>query len=258
MIRRLLIFTGGVTVLLAGVCYLSHTRQFGYVGSWKSIGLRDGKLWYIWRATPIPDGEGFYVDDVSAVNRAMYHISMGARWRDVRAWPWLLGILAAVGYALILPPIRRLWKRPAPRWLVASLIAAFVLLTTLWTTSHLATVTFDRSDVHLRLSEGTAWAFVDRARTFTSLPWGTGLNVRRDSRLHVLELGGYFAWRRGAIMLNVPLGILILVLVVPTMVLARPDRRALIDHCKRCAYDLTGNLSGVCPECGTLVQIEPQ
>jgi hypothetical protein len=251
MIRRLLIFTGGVTIIFAGVCLFSHTWQFGYVGSWQSIGLREGKLWYIWRVTPISDGEGLYVDDASAVNRAMYQISMGARWRAEPVWPWVLGILAAVGYSLILPPIRRLWKRPAPRWLIGVLTGACVLLAALWTTSHLATVTFDGSDVHLRLSEGTAWVLFDRHRNYASLPWGTGWNVGGRASGLVLMLGGYFGWRGGEIMMNVPLGVLILVLVVPTIVLARPDRRAWTGHCKRCAYDLTGNESGVCPECGT-------
>ncbi len=27
-------------------------------------------------------------------------------------------------------------------------------------------------------------------------------------------------------------------------------RRRLPDHCKKCGYNLTGNVSGICPECG--------
>ena len=251
MIRRLLILTGGLTVILAGVCLVSHTWQFGYVGSWQSIGLRDGKLWYIWRVTPISDGEGLYVDDVSAVNRAMYHISMGARWREQPVWPWVLGIPAVVGYSLILPPIRRRWKRPAPRWLIGTLTAACVLLAVLWTTSHLVTVTFDGSHVHLNLSEGNVSMFIYRQPTLGGFPWGKGWNVYRGFPPLIVDTGGYFTWRGRAIMMRLPLGVLIVMLVVPTIVLARPDRRAWVGHCKRCAYDLTGNVSGVCPECGT-------
>ena len=29
------------------------------------------------------------------------------------------------------------------------------------------------------------------------------------------------------------------------------DRRAATGHCPACGYNLTGNASGVCPECGT-------
>ena len=39
----------------------------------------------------------------------------------------------------------------------------------------------------------------------------------------------------------------------------RRDRRRLSDgmpHCAKCDYNLTGNVSGICPECGTAV--EPQ
>lgn len=34
------------------------------------------------------------------------------------------------------------------------------------------------------------------------------------------------------------------------------DRRLRIPpgHCKKCGYDLTGNVSGVCPECGTAIE----
>jgi len=269
MIRRLLILVGGVTVLLAGVCLASHTWQFGYAVSWQSIGLREGKLWYIWRTAPISDGEGFYVDDASEINRAMHSISMGASWREEPVWPWLLGVLATVGYALILPPILRLWKRPSPRRLVGALSAVCVLLAALWTASRIVTVTFDGANVHLRLTEGDVAMFVYRQSLppgvswstgpfppnqrplLTGIPWGTGWNVYRGIPPLTVGTRGYFAWRGGDFTLRLPLDGLFLVFIVPTIVLARPDRRAWVGHCKRCAYDLTGNISGVCPECGT-------
>jgi len=34
---------------------------------------------------------------------------------------------------------------------------------------------------------------------------------------------------------------------------ARRDARVRLGHCAACDYDLTGNVSGVCPECGTRV-----
>jgi hypothetical protein len=181
----------------------------------------------------------------------MYHISMGARWREERVWPWLLGVLATVGYALILPPIRRHWKRPAPRWLIGVLTATCVLLAALWATSYLATVTYDGSHAHLRLTKGAVLVFVDRQQTLRSILSGTGWNVYRGIPPVVVGTRGYFTWRGGNIESSLPLGVLIVMLVVPTIVLARPDRRAWIGHCRRCAYDLTGNVSGVCPECGT-------
>lgn len=59
-----------------------------------------------------------------------------------------------------------------------------------------------------------------------------------------------------------PLGILLIVLV--TLLLRRNllawrlYRRARRGLCLRCGYNLTGNLSGICPECGTAVSRELQ
>ncbi len=251
MIRRLLIFVGGGAVIVGGICLLSDVWQFGYVGSWGSLGLRGGKLWYVWRTTPISDGEGFYVDDASDVNRAMYSISMGARFREKRMGPPVLGALAAVAYALVLPAILRRWKRPTPRWLIGLLTPTCILLAALWTTSHLATVTFDGSHVHLRLTEGSVSMFVYRHQTLGGFPWGTGWNVYRGIPPLVVDTGGYFTWRSGRIILRLPLGVLLVFFAVPTIVLARRPRQFGPGCCKRCAYDLTGNESGVCPECGT-------
>lgn len=48
----------------------------------------------------------------------------------------------------------------------------------------------------------------------------------------------------------VPLWVPLLVFFLPTLYLWRKERRPLPGHCRKCGYDLTGNESGVCPECG--------
>lgn len=40
---------------------------------------------------------------------------------------------------------------------------------------------------------------------------------------------------------------------VALMIYFRPKRGRTLGHCSRCDYDLTGNESAVCPECGTPV-----
>jgi len=50
--------------------------------------------------------------------------------------------------------------------------------------------------------------------------------------------------------LSVPLWIPLLLVVVPTVFLFRHERMYPGHCCQRCGYDLTGNTSGVCPECG--------
>jgi hypothetical protein len=47
-----------------------------------------------------------------------------------------------------------------------------------------------------------------------------------------------------------PLWMPFLIIAIPTAVLWRRDRRIPPGHCQNCGYNLTGNISGVCPECG--------
>jgi len=56
--------------------------------------------------------------------------------------------------------------------------------------------------------------------------------------------------------LIVPLWIPFLLTAIPTIMLWRRDRRRLVGHCRKCEYDLTGNVTGVCSECGTKVSAE--
>jgi hypothetical protein len=56
----------------------------------------------------------------------------------------------------------------------------------------------------------------------------------------------------GTVIVSVPLWILFLLASAPTALLWYLDRRRFPPgHCERCGYDLTGNTSGRCSECGT-------
>jgi hypothetical protein len=49
-----------------------------------------------------------------------------------------------------------------------------------------------------------------------------------------------------------PLWLLFVVVAAPTAFLWRWDRRRTRSgYCQECGYNLTGNASGICPECGT-------
>ena len=52
----------------------------------------------------------------------------------------------------------------------------------------------------------------------------------------------------------IPLWIPTLAIAVPTVWLWRRDRRHPPGHCRKCGYDLTGNVTGVCSECGVKVE----
>ena len=43
---------------------------------------------------------------------------------------------------------------------------------------------------------------------------------------------------------------MLLALIAPAVSILRRRRRVPEGHCRRCRYDLTGNTSGKCPECG--------
>ena len=53
--------------------------------------------------------------------------------------------------------------------------------------------------------------------------------------------------------LSCPIWMLVLPAALPTAFLLYRDRRYPPGHCQGCGYDLTGNESGVCPECGRAV-----
>jgi len=112
-------------------------------------------------------------------------------------------------------------------------------------------VTSDSTRVHFRLTEGAAVLYIDRQQADTGMPWGTGWNVYRGIPPLRVHFPGFVRFNSASIMLKAPLGILFVVLAVATIVLARPDKRAWPGFCSRCTYDLTGNESGICPECST-------
>ncbi len=56
--------------------------------------------------------------------------------------------------------------------------------------------------------------------------------------------------------IRIPLWILLLITATATVVLWRLDRRPLPGHCRQCGYNLTGNVSGKCPECGNPCRAE--
>lgn len=60
--------------------------------------------------------------------------------------------------------------------------------------------------------------------------------------------------------LAVLMGLVLAAAVVPTVRAWRwttLDEREIEGRCLKCGYDLTGNVSGVCPECGTPVRGTP-
>jgi hypothetical protein len=54
---------------------------------------------------------------------------------------------------------------------------------------------------------------------------------------------------------TIPFWMLLVLAALPTAFLWWRDRRSIPPgHCRKCGYNLTGNVSGRCPECGTPVR----
>ena len=117
-----------------------------------------------------------------------------------------------------------------------------------------------------RISFEAAWAAPGfRYPGFASpphggFPHGWFLVRRRE----VFPEGEYAKWRRwwrwesrwrtdvdnSWHMARVPLWLVLILVLMPTLLVWYRDRRIPFGHCRKCGYDLTGNVSGVCPECG--------
>jgi hypothetical protein len=57
----------------------------------------------------------------------------------------------------------------------------------------------------------------------------------------------------GGPFVNIPLWAPLLLAGMPTFWFWLRGRCKKPGHCQRCGYDLTGNTSGVCPECGAQI-----
>ena len=129
------------------------------------------------------------------------------------------------------------------------IISILLAVTTLVTTFGYASLTLGS---HLfEVSEG-AIGFLGNVKTDPAFQLGwlpsfgiIGLPVFTRSPL-------YFGWN-----VRLPFWIPFLVVSIPTYILWRRDRRKPEGCCQECGYDLTGNVSGVCPECGSKTGGQP-
>lgn len=105
--------------------------------------------------------------------------------------------------------------------------------------------------------------------TVTSLQWGVIPGRGGDWQQHEPQYGGadWHQFTRGglgfyaggankpipgvrSVGVCLPAPVLLLAAAVPPALYVRRRRRRNPGSCAQCGYDLTGNLSGVCPECG--------
>jgi hypothetical protein len=119
-------------------------------------------------------------------------------------------------------------------------------------------------DAEVSLARWTRLMWIDHSRT-NRRPWGCedvqgfcllhgGACVRLYDAQGILTdfSGPTSAWKVGA-----PHWFILLLVSIPLLLLLKRFMAYLKvspGNCTRCGYDLTGNISGVCPECGTAME----
>lgn len=126
--------------------------------------------------------------------------------------------------------------------------AVCILLLTLWIGSIGHTFGYIGPDVGVYFESG-GYVILGTGREISAMGW-TGIG---QSRWPVVW---WFACP--ALVILTPVWMPLLAVAVPTAFLwRREQRRSKSGHCRNCGYNLTGNVTGRCPECGTPTLIPP-
>jgi len=158
----------------------------------------------------------------------------------------------------------RVRLRPVLKW--SGTVACCLILVVLAVSNHLwvcRTWELRRADaprhwrVNLILKRGAVGFDAYRTSHPALTGWTFGA-VHEDASWitwHRLERHTYQPGLGERVEWDVPLWEPLLLVLIPTIVLWHQDRRSPPGHCRQCGYDLTGNESGRCPECGQPLEI---
>jgi hypothetical protein len=221
-----------------------------------------------WYPESVPPHGAAHIDEpglewtVPAIRRTF--VSAIGTWWTIRMPLWCATTLMVCADILLMRDRRRKarcvdprrpWLPLRPSFFWGSAVAS-MLLVTLWLASGRYSCTFHdkgRHAVELHhgmlsvrsipecvrwLWENPPWYCVSRAERF-ELDW-----VPHVADCMQSSVGSW--WE-----VNVPLWLPLLVTAIPAVRMVSGRRRVPSGHCQNCGYDLTGNVSGRCPECGS-------
>jgi hypothetical protein len=160
----------------------------------------------------------------------------------------------------------RLLLRLALDTLAISSLLACAGLVVLWVRSHQPHETLkDRDNLTIRAHDPRYWLISEKGRVIFCRQVGRNWDhPLRKFELAGIRFGGLWGERSMLWNLEVPYGFLVAAAcALPLARLwawrrRRRDRRRLRKGlCRRCGYDLRGNASGVCPECGSAITLKP-
>jgi len=145
---------------------------------------------------------------------------------------------------------RRSRTRRVLKWVA---LVGCVLLISAWAISIQYNIMVGWKKWKLTLLDGQLWLWEWRAPDEMCTGFRSYVETR-DPSFHTYGLtwvkGGLCPWIGGNRRWSAPLWLPLMLGIVPTAILWYRDRRPPKGHCQACGYDLTGNVSGVCPECG--------
>lgn len=129
-----------------------------------------------------------------------------------------------------------------------------VVLTLGWASTAFFYVTVgDGRRYNVRVGQGTVVLnFGERLSAFEKVEFRKGVHVGAlELRRLSFRLPSLWTLRNPfTIRAVMPLWIIVLPTIIMAMIIRAHGRRQNIGKCRGCNYDLTGNVSGRCPECG--------
>lgn len=145
-------------------------------------------------------------------------------------------------------PARRVVERSLP-WLL-------VMLILLWCASWVCHVSYTGNSVEIKCFRGYIGVYFDDLPRFT---FGWYFDFRPENRE---GFGPLIPWRPvwfirpGIRWLLFPIWLFLIPIVIPLTINRRREQKhpAKTLYCEECGYNLTGNTSGRCPECGEAVE----
>jgi hypothetical protein len=184
--------------------------------------------------------------------------SLAARthWRASRQWHpanigrrgWAMPA-APIGRQGIIGPMRRRSRtRRVLKW--AGLVACVVIVAA-WAVSLTQHVGVGWTDWRVSLSDGQVWLWRLHNVRMRFDGWHVYYDLPRPrSSFGMTWVPRFGLADGGTAILQLPLWFIVLVAAIPTALLWYRDSPPPKGCCRKCGYDLTGNVSGVCPECG--------
>ena len=135
------------------------------------------------------------------------------------------------------------------RWVFRLGVAVCVLIVvatvaSFWRSSYLSVAGW-----RIGLDFGSVYVFADWVVPVSG--WGVWSAGRASQDFHLWTVKWLIP---GVTVRAYPTWMFLIVALIPTYLAWRKLRRPLPGHCQQCGYDLTGNVTGVCSECGETIK----